>query len=83
MLFVWRGRKCLPRITKFGILQNLSYISNQMKKDVAIIEMILEQADIYGLRCEVRSTAMAFMKDNPHLSSGSAYTQAAYEWDIL
>lgn len=47
------------------------------------IEMILEQAQILGLRSEVRSTAMAFMKDNPHLGTGSAYTQAAYEWDIL
>jgi hypothetical protein len=54
-----------------------------MSKDMAIIEMILEQADIYGLRCEVRSTAMAFMKENPELGTGSAYTQAAYEWDIL
>ena len=54
-----------------------------MNKDMAIIEMILEQADIYGLRCEVRSTAMAFMKENPELGTGSAYTQAAYEWDIL
>lgn len=54
-----------------------------MKKEMAIIEMILEQADVYGLRCEVRSTAMAFMKENPRLGSGSAYTQAAYEWDIL
>ena len=54
-----------------------------MSKEMAIIETILEQADIYGLRCEVRSTAMAFMKENPFLGEGSAYTQAAYEWDIL
>ncbi len=54
-----------------------------MTKEVAIIETILEQADIYGLRCEVRATALAFMKENPRLGTGSAYTQAAYEWDIL
>lgn len=54
-----------------------------MKKDMVIIETILEQADICGLRCEVRSTAMAFMKENPTLGQGNAYTQAAYEWDIL
>jgi len=83
MLFVWRGRKRLPRITKFGFLKDFFYISNRMSKDMAIIEMILEQADIYGLRCEVRSTAMAFMKENPELGTGSAYTQAAYEWDIF
>ena len=54
-----------------------------MKKEMAIIETILDQADVYGLRCEVRSTAMAFMKENPTLGQGSAYTQAAYEWDIF
>ena len=65
------------------IFRNLSHISIQMNKDMAIIETILEQADIYGLRCEVRSTAMAFIKENPTLGEGSSYTQAAYEWDIL
>ena len=54
-----------------------------MMKRSMTVEMILEQAEIYGLRSEVRSTAMAFIKDNPHLGMGSAYTQAAYEWDIL
>lgn len=54
-----------------------------MKKEMAIIETILDQADVYGLRCEVRSTAMAFLKDNPSIGEGSAYTQAAHEWDIL
>ena len=47
------------------------------------VEMILEQAQMYGLRAEVRATAMAFIKDNPKLNTGSAYTQAAYEWDVL
>ena len=47
------------------------------------IEMIMEQADIYGLRCEVRATAMAIVKEDPTVSTGSAYTMAAYEWDIL
>ena len=47
------------------------------------IEMIMEQADIYGLRGEVRATAMAIVKEDPTISTGSAYTMAAYEWDIL
>jgi hypothetical protein len=54
-----------------------------MNKNMAVIETILEQADIYGLRCEVRGTAIAFLKENPSLGEGNAYTQAAYEWDIL
>ena len=47
------------------------------------IEMIMEQADIYGLRSEVRATAMAIIKEDPTISTGSAYAMAAYEWDIF
>lgn len=47
------------------------------------IEAILEQADIYGLRSEVRATAMAIVRENPTLNTGSAYLMAAQEWDIL
>ena len=47
------------------------------------VEMIMEQADIYGLRNEVRATAMAIAKEDPTISTGSAYAMAAYEWDIL
>jgi len=47
------------------------------------IEMIMEQADIYGLRSEVRATAMAIIKNDPTIPTGSAYAQAAYEWDIF
>lgn len=47
------------------------------------IGIILEQAEIFGLRGEVRATAMAIIKDNPTLDAKSAYAQAAYEWDIF
>ena len=47
------------------------------------VEMIMEQADIYGLRGEVRATALAIIKDDPAISTGSAYAMAAYEWDIM
>ena len=47
------------------------------------IEMVTEQADSYGLRGEVRATAMAIIKDDPTVSTGSAYAMAAYEWDIM
>ena len=54
-----------------------------MNQPIQTIQTILEQADIYGLRSEVRVEAMAILRENPTLSSGSAYTMAAYEWDIL
>ena len=47
------------------------------------IEMIMEQAELYGLRSEVRATAMAIIKEDPTMNTGSAYAQAAYEWDIF
>ena len=47
------------------------------------IEAILEQADIYDLRTEVRATAMAIIRENPTMDTGSAYMAAAMEWDVL
>ena len=47
------------------------------------VEAILEQADIYGLRSEVRATAIAIIRENPTMDTGSAYMEAAMEWDIL
>jgi len=47
-----------------------------------VVEMILEQADILSLRTEVRSTAIAILKENPNMDTGSAYLMAAIEWDV-
>ena len=65
-----------------NFLKIITYL-NVENKDKMTVEMILEQAQSYGLRAEVRATAIAFIKDNPKLNAGSAYTQAAYEWDVL
>lgn len=46
------------------------------------IEDILKTADVYHLRAEVRATAMAIVRDDPKITTGSAYEMAAYEWDI-
>ena len=63
-----------------GVAAPPNYKSNTMNQSV---EAILEQADIYGLRSEVRATAMALVRENPTLPTGSAYMMAAQEWDIL
>lgn len=47
-----------------------------------VIQMVLEQADTYSLRSEVRSEAMAILKENPNIDTGSAYLMAAIEWDV-
>lgn len=46
------------------------------------VESIMVEADRFDLRGEVRATAIAFLKDDPSLTTGSAYAMAAYEWDI-
>tara|TARA_R110001592_G_scaffold168827_1_gene405162 strand:+ start:1152 stop:1340 length:189 start_codon:yes stop_codon:yes gene_type:complete len=47
-----------------------------------VIQMVLEQADAYSLRSEVRSEAIAILKENPNIDTGSAYLMAAIEWDV-
>ncbi len=50
--------------------------------DEQLILSIMHEARTYGLDTEVRATAIALMKEDPTLDSGSAYHMAALEWDI-
>lgn len=47
-----------------------------------VIQMILEKADDVELRNEVRAEAMAILRENPNIDTGSAYLMAAIEWDV-
>lgn len=47
-----------------------------------VVEAILEQADLYGLRGEVITEATSILKENPNLDTGSAYLMAAIDWDL-
>jgi hypothetical protein len=73
-------KKAVAMLFKGGVAAPPHNTTNNMSKQVNVI---LEQADIYGLRGEVRATAMAIVKEDPTISTGSAYAMAAYEWDIL
>ena len=44
------------------------------------IELILEEANAFGLRWEVDSFAKKFMNEDPMLSKLEAYVQAYNEW---
>ena len=55
---------------------------NDEKLNEQIINTVMREARKYGLDTEVRATAIALMKENPGLDSGSAYHYAALEWDI-
>ena len=44
------------------------------------IELLLEEANNYGLRWEIDNTAKQMMEQNPHLPKLEAYVQAYSEW---
>ena len=80
MLFEGGGRKPPPN---FNDIYTMSINKNpytMRTKDV--VEMILSKADDFELRSEVRSEAMAILKENPNIDTGSAYLMAAIEWDV-
>jgi hypothetical protein len=47
-----------------------------------VVQMILSKADDHDLRIEVQSEAIAILKENPGIDTGSAYLMAAIEWDV-
>ena len=49
-------------------------------EDEEDIELILEEANAFGLRWEIDSTAKQMMEQNPHLPKLEAYVQAYNEW---
>ena len=44
------------------------------------IELLLEEANAYGLRIEVEQWAIQLLKEDPNLSRLEAYVQAYNEW---
>ena len=49
-------------------------------EDEEQIELLLEEANAYGLRIEVEQWAMQILKEDPELSRLEAYVQAYNEW---
>ena len=54
-------------------------VENQLN-DEEDIELLLEEANAYGLRWEIDSTAKQMMEQNPMLPKLEAYVQAYNEW---
>ena len=52
---------------------------NQLN-DEEDIELLLEEANNYGLRIEVEQWAIQLLKEDPNLSRLEAYVQAYNEW---
>ena len=49
-------------------------------EDEEQIELLLEEANAYGLRIEVEQWAMQLLKEDPDLSRLEAYARAYNEW---
>ena len=44
------------------------------------IELILQEADRYGLRYEVKETADAYLKNDPDMDAVDAFQQSLADW---
>ena len=49
-------------------------------EDEEEIELLLEEANAFGLRWEIDNTAKQMMEQNPYLPKLEAYVQAYNEW---
>ena len=54
-------------------------VENQLN-DEEDIELLLEEANAFGLRWEVMTSAQEIMDENPTISKLEAYVQAYNEW---
>ena len=55
-------------------------LRSRRKEEKETVELILEEANQYGLRYEVDEFAQKFLKEDPTLSELEAYVMAYNEW---
>ena len=55
-------------------------LRSRLKEEKETVELILEEANQYGLRYEVDEFAQKFLKEDPTLSELEAYVMAYNEW---
>jgi len=55
-------------------------LKSRIKEEKETVELILEEANQYGLRYEVDEFAKKFLKEDPTLSDLEAYVMAYNEW---
>ena len=61
-------------------MRDLKEEEESQLEDEEDIELILEEANRWGLRIEVEQWAMQILKEDPELSRLEAYVQAYNEW---
>ena len=70
----------LRKRTGQNIINSFQKTDLKKEEDEEQIELILEEANAYGLRQEVEEWALKEMTENPNLSKLNAYVTAYHEW---
>ncbi len=76
----WLKKRIGQNIIDFFQMRDQREEEESLLEDEEEIELILEEANAYGLRWEVDSFAKKFMNEDPMLSKLEAYVQAYNEW---
>ena len=76
----WLKKVIGKNIIDFFQMRDLKEEEESLIEDEEEIEIILEEANRWGLRIEVEELARQEMNRNPHLSKLEAYVMAYNEW---
>ena len=61
-------------------MKDLKEEEENLLNDEEDIELLLEEANVFGLRWEIDNTAKQMMEQNPHLPKLEAYVLSYNEW---
>ena len=76
----WLRKNIGQNIIDFFQMKDQKEEEENLLNDEEDIELLLEEANNYGLRIEVEQWAMQLLKEDPDLPRLEAYVQAYNEW---
>ena len=76
----WLRRNIGQNIIDFFQMKDQKEEEENLLNDEEDIELLLEEANNYGLRIEVEQWAIQLLKEDPDLSRLEAYVRAYNEW---
>ena len=76
----WLKNHIGKNIIDFFQMRDQKEEEENLLNDEEDIELLLEEANAFGLRWEIDNTAKQMMEQNPHLPKLEAYVQAYNEW---
>ena len=76
----WLRKNIGQSIIDFFQMKDQKEEEENQLNDEEDIELLLEEANAFGLRWEIDSTAKQMMEQNPMLPKLEAYVQAYNEW---